>query len=144
MICQNCGKENREEALYCEWCGVKLEVLNEKDQQFRLFLSRKERNSGIFWSVVTLFYAWLALSYWFVWFGAVYSVVVIILRFVQAEKVKNLSADLVQSYQNKKKLLIVTLIVNVLVRWFPVALAGYWNDKTKINYVMKNPEFVKQ
>ena len=42
MICQNCGKENREDALYCEWCGVKLEVLNEKDQQFRLFLSRKE------------------------------------------------------------------------------------------------------
>lgn len=107
-------------------------------------MSRKKRNSGIFWSVVTLFYAWLALSYWFVWFGAVYSVVVIILRFVQAEKVKNLSADLVQSYQNKKKLLIVTLIVNVLVRWFPVALAGYWNDKIKINYVMKSLEFVKQ
>lgn len=32
MICQNCGKENREDALYREWCGLKLEALNEKDQ----------------------------------------------------------------------------------------------------------------
>ena len=42
--------------------------------------------------------------------------------------------------ENREKL----LIVNVVIGWFPVALAGYWNDKTKINYVMKNPEFVKQ
>lgn len=144
MICQNCGKENREDALYCEWCGTKLEVLSEKDQHFRQLLSRKERNSGIFWSVVTFIYVLCAFRYWFIWLTVIYNIIVIILRFVQAEKVKNKSVDLVQSYQHKQKLLILTLVVNVCLGMFPVAIAGYWNDKSKINYVMKNPEFVKQ
>lgn len=144
MICQNCGKDNKEDARYCEWCGVRLESLEKKDQEFRQLLSRKERNSGIFWSVVTLLYVFLGFRYWLAWLGAIYNVVVIVLRFVQAEKVKNPSVDLIQSYQNKGKLLILTLIVNLLIGWLPVTIAGYWNDKAKINYVMKNPEFVKQ
>ena len=41
MICHKCGKESVDGALYCEWCGAKLNLENEKNEKYIIYKSKK-------------------------------------------------------------------------------------------------------
>lgn len=54
MICPKCGKESVEDALYCQWCGVKLNTEVKKNDSYIIYNSKKRNLLLIFISLLMI------------------------------------------------------------------------------------------